>query len=108
MRKQSTKRAINAIYKFESELDRVNRILASYSLPKELQTPWLTDKTPDYWIGFITGKLTACEEVLHEEKSYYGFAYVDSNNELLKWYGIYEYIQNHPEYRDWRVSFAIR
>lgn len=108
MRKHSTKRALEAVQQLDQDLKHVESVLRAKQLPIENQADWVKNHSEEYWLGWIHAKLGACETILHNERSYYGFGYVDQNGNMLDWFGKYKMVTDHPEYRNWRVEYYTK
>ena len=64
-------------------------------------------KSLDWYEGWIRGAQSITESILHSERCYHGFYYVDSNGNFLTC-NDGEYIHEHPEYREFRIKFYVK
>jgi hypothetical protein len=61
-------------------------------------------RTREFYEGWITGVQSLTEAILHQERCYRGYYYVDSAGlPLVVRNG--DHITDHPEYREYRVRF---
>ena len=107
MSRKTTKAAEAAIERFNSSLKYIQEVIQTRNTQKECNwTSWTKKCTPEFIEGYMMGMKDATEAVLHQQNCYHGFNYVDADGHWLR-RGEYESIDQHPEYRDWQVYFAI-
>lgn len=107
-RKKTTKAALAAIQRYNASREHFEGILKTRAkYPEDSWTEHTKKWTPEYINAYMRGFLGATEGVLHDQGCWAGFYYIDSKGEYLKFDG-HLMIENHPEYRDWRVKFLVR
>lgn len=107
MARKTTQRALEALDHFDNSLKHYEEVLRVKRLPLENQADFIKSKSLDYYEGWIVGILTATENLLHRCGCYHGFHYVDSKgNWLTPEEG--QSIDDHPEYRNFRVKFFTK
>lgn len=105
MARKTTKIALDAIIRFEEAIAHFEEVLRVKQLPLENQARHIREKSIEFYEGWLSGVQMMTEFILHEQRCYHGFGYVDSNLKSLDWQGVYEHITQHPEYRKYRVHY---
>ena len=106
MRKTSTKTALWAIERYEEKVKHFENCIDG--IRNGTAPEWIADKPVAYYEGMIYGALTACEEILHRERSYYGFSYAVKGFTSVLPFELGTNVSDAPGYADYRVFFGTR
>lgn len=107
-RKKTTKAALAAMHRFDCALAHVEGILKTRAkYPEEDWAEHTKKWTPEFIDAYMRGFLGATESIIHDQGCWAGFYHLNSQGEYLRFDG-HLLIENHPEYRDWRVKFLVR
>lgn len=106
MRKTSTKIALWAIERYEEKVAHYENCIDA--IRGGFAQRHIREKSVAHYEGLIEGALTACEEILHQQRCYYGFSYATKQFVSNVPYVPGEDITAHREYAEWRVRFITR
>ena len=73
----------------------------------DCQADHVRSRSVDYWMGRIEGAIAAVEEVLFDTNCYHGFKYVDHAGNDLQWFGKFDRVTDHPDFKEWRRHYFI-
>jgi hypothetical protein len=107
MTRKTTKAAEAAIIRFDNARRSFEDILKTRERTKEEHWSSYTKKcTPEHVDSFATGMLEATQGIIFQQNCYHGFVYLNANGDRLI-RGELESIDQHPEFRVWRIAFCV-
>lgn len=107
-RRKTTKAALAAIQRYNASREHFEGILKTRAkYPEENWTEHTKKWTPEVIDAYMRGFMGATESIIHDQGCWAGFYHLNGQGEYLRFDG-HLLIENHPEYRDWRVKFLVR
>jgi hypothetical protein len=108
MARKTTKAAQAAIIRYTESVVHMEHVINIRNTQPECNwTSFTKQCTPEFVEGYMTGMKNATESVIHQQECYHGFNYIGPDGKRLI-RGELESIDQHPDYRDWRVMFLVQ
>ena len=105
MARKTTKAARDAIKRFNDAREHADGILlVRETVPEENWTDHTHKWTPEFIDGYMAGFQMATEGILFDQGCWHGLYFTNAKGQHLL-QGRYDNIEEHPEYRSWRVCF---
>jgi hypothetical protein len=108
MARKTTKIALLVVEQYAHAVQRMEEVVTvRETIAEENWTDFTKQCTPEYIDVYLAGMRAIVENVLMKQECYHGFCYIDHKGVCLNSFG-YDFVTQHPEYRDWRVKFYTK